>query len=273
MKWGEHSNDVQFILQWAPLDPANANSGTKPTGKPSESTNYFPFAKTPNSSTPTSNSGSSTPTSHSQLPNGPNKIPVNNVSSSPAGAESPVDLNGLKKDINVRSALHFRPDIFGNCPSLPQGLTNGKGIGPSKSLSTFGPGPGPEGRRTNEMSSVCPPPYRDPPTPTKPTGLPKELPPYRDPPPPNLRNNNSPILSLTPNSTSSSSSGYHNTTGSLNQGNSVSGVIPNSGSSSPFISTNGSTSHKDAPTKLSSVTSQHDISSALSPLTSFGQTQ
>src|SRR5947209_6019371 len=107
MKWGEHSSDVQFILQWAPLDNAAKSPGAK---SPETPTTPQPFGRG-------TTNGSATPEGTLNSPSGyPPGSLTNSMSRS---ASSPFS-----------SGKPLSSEASSPCGSLPGdgGMTNKKNV-------------------------------------------------------------------------------------------------------------------------------------------------
>lgn len=211
---GEHSNDMQFILQWSPLESAtNASnrSGQVPLQKVqrvvesscsdnSSSHSPSPLSK-PNHQFTTTGSPSTLigPIGGTLQPNGPKKNSGSSSSytSNDSRLWSPFSQNGP----NGSSATMLpNTETFNDIRSQPPSASGSvRGGAPTQRLPldhVF------YGNKPSEKSSISsPPPYREPPSPssahnnqTPPLASPqtvnmvgmKSLPPYREPPPPNL---------------------------------------------------------------------------------------
>ncbi|CAG7733042.1 unnamed protein product [Allacma fusca] len=204
LKWGEHSNDVQFILQWAPLDSSVPKAPTKNLETQNSDYSYGKNNPPLLASPPGSAQPNGTSSKRKSLP----------FSSNFGNLPSP-DGGSMKRNDNL-------PPSVGVVRGIPQRMneavtnsssssafedpsTNGKVINTNNSgvnnkilsggpESTFdGDGSSP-GKKPKELNLSGPPPYREPPNPAKilthsPVNVnsgSKGLPPYREPPPPNL---------------------------------------------------------------------------------------
>ena len=280
MKWGEHSNDVQFILQWSPLD-----SATKAAAKSSEAQGHMGLSKA-------TNNGGTTPVSSPVAAGDLDFSPITRSSTAslsptkslghdfgfPSGTMSADScsasavVSNKKKDLSVtsRGGLPSHRDLMMSSSSgCETGVPyNGK-VMTHKNSSGNLPSEEPEfsNRKLKDLNISSPPPYRDPPTPGRSqsgngSSL-KELPPYRDPPPPNptsrshlqrIVNNHSPVSSSSVSGSICSSIG-NRASPVLFNGSSINGV---GGSSS------GNTVLSKDSAKFMSP-SQHSLSSSSQP--------
>jgi Ras association domain-containing protein 7/8 len=191
MKWGEHSNDVQFILQWSPLDSAaKASGGKSAEGQLSKAVGNGGSASSPVASGETTDS-----------PSGNGFSPLTHPTHSPLSPTKPLSLDpgtlpmesgtgvlsSKKRETNVMMRGAHRDAMMNSSSGSETSSPYNGRLLPGKSMSSEESEP--HNRKSKDLNLVSPPPYRDPPTPGKLSGVGsslKELPPYRDPPPPNL---------------------------------------------------------------------------------------
>lgn len=213
LKWGEHSNDVQFILQWSPLDSSAKGQASK--NVPSDSSPIDHSNSSHSSSSKSNNSHSNSPRGLIKTPNILHSSLSRSFASGKANSTLQQDLSGLqsgidgqKNDSQRSSSVSQRlvsPDS-GNAPDVSTStldiLSCSSGV--KMQSSSTGSNVSKESASWNgKLKGInSPPPYRDPPNPVKyssgsgqsPTSMSsgqsshapvaKELPPYREPPPP-----------------------------------------------------------------------------------------
>ncbi|ODM88731.1 Ras association domain-containing protein 8 [Orchesella cincta] len=297
LKWGEHSNDVQFILQWSPLDSSGTSKTTSP-GKSGQSTgngggenlsenqgggggSQFILVMRPSPTQLGQVTSSTNPSSSKQFSHlnggtvGGGRLPSSEASGVMKGAPQRLIFSDAIKEFSSSSQI-----------------SSGKGnSSPGSSLQQ---GPPPPVGKMKELSA--PPPYREPPNPityqgkvspsvSSPSSINspslKGLPPYREPPPPTMmqqqqpspqypnpnaylirhnNSSNSPVRGAS-NSTSGGSQSYFGSSAN----SSSSSLLNNGGTNSCSVSASGVPSSKESPRHAPQVSpSSHDAFSASS---------